>query len=98
MYRGYRCQRAAIAEDSFDRRLTEGDLPASGSGGSPFLSRIFPLLFVFSSTTTLYSQGTCSSVSVTLTPDYQYAIGTSNGGASFAWTENGQTIAQGPIT
>lgn len=56
-----------------------------------------PLLCALGATA-LYSQSTCNSVSVSLTPDYQYAIGTSNGGAAFTWTENGQTIAQGPIT
>ena len=43
----------------------------------------------------LDAQSTCGNTAVTLTPDYQFAVGTSSGGGAYTWTLNGQAIAQG---
>jgi hypothetical protein len=61
----------------------------------PGIMRLLGLIF---GAAALHAQSTCGTVGLSLTSDYQYAIGTSNGGSAFAWTENGQTIAQGPMT
>src|SRR5580700_3482699 len=97
MSRNHKCQRGANAEPSTDGRRPQGSVTKPNCGRFLSLSKTMPLLCALGATA-LYSQSTCNSVSVSLTPDYQYAIGTSNGGAAFTWTENGQTIAQGPIT
>jgi hypothetical protein len=44
----------------------------------------------------LDAQSACGNATITLTPDYQFAIGTSSVGGAYTWALNGQTIAQGP--
>lgn len=43
----------------------------------------------------LDAQSTCGNAALTLTPDYQFAVGTSSGGGAYTWALNAQTIAQG---
>lgn len=45
----------------------------------------------------LFAQATCGS-QLQLTPDYSFAIGSSNGGNAYSFTLNGQTLAQGAMT
>jgi uncharacterized protein (TIGR03437 family) len=40
----------------------------------------------------------CGNVQLQLTPDYSFAIGSSNGGSAYTITENGQTLSSGPMT
>jgi hypothetical protein len=54
---------------------------------------IFFVLFLGSGA--VFGQGSCGSLGITLTPDYQFAIGTSAGAGSYSWLLNGQTLASG---
>lgn len=40
----------------------------------------------------------CDNVQLQLTPDYSFAIGSSTGGSGYIITENGRTLASGPMT
>jgi len=40
----------------------------------------------------------CGNVQLQLTPDYNFAIGSSSGGSGYTFTLNGQTLASGPMT
>jgi uncharacterized protein (TIGR03437 family) len=44
------------------------------------------------------AQPTCGNVQLSLTPDYSLAIGSSTGGSTYTLTQNGQTLAAGPMT
>jgi len=54
------------------------------------------LLFVVLTTGAAHAQSSCN-VGLSLTPDYQYAIGTSIGGGTYTFTLNGQPIATGSV-
>src|SRR5271157_2090842 len=43
----------------------------------------------------LDAQSACGNAAITLTPDYQFAIGTSGAAGAYTWALNGQTVAQG---
>jgi len=56
------------------------------------------LLLLILSAVALRAQTACGPVGLSLSSDYQFAIGTSGGGSAYTWTLNGQTIAQGAVT
>ena len=45
-----------------------------------------------------FAQSTCGNAQLQLTSDYGFAIGSSNGGSSYTFTLNGQTLASGAMT
>lgn len=57
---------------------------------------ILPIVLALTSGTA-QAQNSCN-VGLTLTPDYQFAIGTSTGGTGYAFTLNGTTVSSGATT
>ena len=53
---------------------------------------------LFLAACSLRAQSTCGNVGLSLTSDYQFAIGASDAGGAYTWTLNGAAIAQGPTT
>jgi hypothetical protein len=72
-------------------------LRGAGGLGLGFVRLVWLLVLVFGATT-LRGQTSCSSVGAAVTPDYQFAAGSSDGPGAFTWTLNGKIIASGATT